>query len=324
MNTNKIDVSVCVLTYNHKDLIEQSIESALSQKTKYNYEIVISDDCSTDGTQKILKRLKNKFPEKININLNKENIGIPKNIYKARCMCKGKYIVDLGGDDYWINNHKIETQVNFLENHKEYFGVATRVELRHDDEKTGYLVLPQANNCEKDITVKEYEVGIVPNCHGLMFRNLFLTEEGKEYFKQAQEISDKVDDAVDEVLMLRKGKFYTLDIVTDVYRTSKQVKNKSNYNSKYSVFQMIENQIDLLNKLDERFGNEINFINKYIKEYKSLIEEKAKNKNSKKEYTRIVAKIPKRFRKNLNTITSIIKFRINLKINKLAVLLKAQ
>ncbi len=43
-------VSICCNTYNHKKYISQAIEGFLMQKTNFNFEIVIGEDCSTDGT----------------------------------------------------------------------------------------------------------------------------------------------------------------------------------------------------------------------------------------------------------------------------------
>ena len=54
-------VSVWMTTYFHEDYISQAIESVLSQKTSFPYEIIISDDCSTDGTQKIIREYAKKY-----------------------------------------------------------------------------------------------------------------------------------------------------------------------------------------------------------------------------------------------------------------------
>ena len=60
-----IKVSVLIMTYNHARFISKAIDSALMQQTVFHYEIIISEDCSTDGTREIVLDYKQRFPEKI-------------------------------------------------------------------------------------------------------------------------------------------------------------------------------------------------------------------------------------------------------------------
>ena len=94
------DVSVYMLTYFHEKYIRQAIDAVLAQKTHYSFEIVISDDHSEDGTVDILREYEAGYPDIIRINVNETNLGIPGNIYKARCMCRGRYVAVCSGDDY--------------------------------------------------------------------------------------------------------------------------------------------------------------------------------------------------------------------------------
>lgn len=108
-------VSVLIITYNQEDFIAEAIESVLNQSYK-NYEIVISDDGSTDRTVSILRELKKKFPEKIKLITNERNSGITKNCNIALHHCSGEFIVLMGGDDLILPN-KLEMQVSaFLDN----------------------------------------------------------------------------------------------------------------------------------------------------------------------------------------------------------------
>lgn len=108
-------VSIFITTYNHVSYIETCINSCLNQ-TYQNIEICISDDCSIDGTPEILKTYAAKFPNKIRLNLNQENLGLKYNALKALKMCSGEYICGFSGDDI-MNLSKIERQViEFLKN----------------------------------------------------------------------------------------------------------------------------------------------------------------------------------------------------------------
>lgn len=111
-------VSVCIITYNQRDFIGESVQSALEQITKFPYEIVIGDDGSTDGTRDILKNLKERYPGKIILNLLPEKgKGIPgkENFLTTLSLCRGKYIAFLDGDDYWIAKDKLQKQADFLD-----------------------------------------------------------------------------------------------------------------------------------------------------------------------------------------------------------------
>ena len=268
MPEKQIDVSIYMLTYFHEKYIRQAIESVLAQKTQYTYELVISDDFSQDGTRDILKEYAEKYPDIIRVNLNEQNVGIPANIYKARSMCRGRYITALSGDDYWINDQKIETEVKFLDEHQQYVAAFNAIELRMDGSTTAYDVIPRdKSQLNREYSLKDYEKCEPLGTHGFFMRNYFLTEEGREYFAQAQQISKFVDDAVDEVLILKKGPVYILDIVTDAHRVVSSTEDKKNYNSRYSRLEKFGHHIGLLNGMSERWGDEIDFSGWYAEYY---------------------------------------------------------
>ena len=260
MVEKQIDVSVYMLTYYHEKYVRQAIESVLAQKTHYNFELVISDDFSQDGTREILKEYEAKYPDIIRVNLNEKNVGIPANIYKARTMCRGRYITNLSGDDYWIDENKIEIETRFMDEHPQYVACMNRIEIRMNDETVPYDIVPHDPsqvNCE--YTIKDYEQCKPLGTHGMFLRNYFLTQEGRDYFAMAQQISAFVDDAVDEVLLLRKGPVYTLDITTDAHRVVASDIEKKNYNSRYSRIEKFTHHISLLNGMSRLWGDEIDF-----------------------------------------------------------------
>ena len=113
-------VSILTVTYNQKEYISEAIESFLKQKTNFPFEIVIGDDCSTDGTKEILTKYKEQNPDKIRIVSNEINIGPFENRIQTRNNCKGKYIALCDGDDYWIDSLKLQKQIDFLEANPHY------------------------------------------------------------------------------------------------------------------------------------------------------------------------------------------------------------
>lgn len=110
----EIKVSVCVSTYNQEKYILQCLESLVDQKTDFNFEIIVGEDCSTDSTRKIVSDFSDKYPNLIVKNFHSENIGAVKNIISTYKLAKGKYICHMDGDDYALPD-KLQKQFDALE-----------------------------------------------------------------------------------------------------------------------------------------------------------------------------------------------------------------
>ncbi|MED3550872.1 glycosyltransferase [Cytobacillus praedii] len=110
-------VSVNCITYNHERYIGSTIEGFLSQKTNFAFEILIGEDCSKDGTRAIIESYMNKFPGKIRLITSSSNVGAKKNSERLVEASNGKYIALCEGDDLWTNPHKLQKQIDYLENH---------------------------------------------------------------------------------------------------------------------------------------------------------------------------------------------------------------
>ncbi|ULC60572.1 glycosyltransferase [Flaviramulus sp. BrNp1-15] len=122
----KTKVSIFTLVYNQEQYIAQTIDSFLTQKTNFNYQIVIGEDYSTDKTRQICEDYQKKHPERIKLlpSLSK-NIGLISNYMRTIKACDGEYIAICDGDDYWIDEYKLQKQVNFLDNNPDYSIVGT-------------------------------------------------------------------------------------------------------------------------------------------------------------------------------------------------------
>lgn len=111
-----VALTVFIITYNHEKFIGECLDGVLNQTTVYDYNILVSDDCSTDNTQKILKAYQEKYPKKIKLILRNKNVGGRINIIEGLYLIKDcNYIATLDGDDIWYDG-KIQKQINFLEN----------------------------------------------------------------------------------------------------------------------------------------------------------------------------------------------------------------
>lgn len=112
-------LSVIITSYNFSKYIKQCVDSVLSQKTDFKFEILIRDDFSNDGTESFLKDLYS-GNEKIRILSAKENLGPYGNVKLMIDECRGKYISHIDGDDYLTDPYKFQRQVYFLETHPDF------------------------------------------------------------------------------------------------------------------------------------------------------------------------------------------------------------
>lgn len=113
-------VTISCTTFNHHKYIKTCIESFLSQKTSFPVEILIHDDASTDGTAEIVKDYQERYPKIIRATLQKENKfskGEMVNSINFR-VARGDYIALCHGDDYWIDDKKLQFQVQMMAEHK--------------------------------------------------------------------------------------------------------------------------------------------------------------------------------------------------------------
>lgn len=118
--TETIFLSVCVRTHNQERFIGEALDSVLRQNTTFPFEIIVSDDASTDGTVGILQDYQKQNPEKIRLLLQETNIGGPENLKRVIEASYAIYITCLDGDDFYTDDYKLQKQIDVLEAHPEY------------------------------------------------------------------------------------------------------------------------------------------------------------------------------------------------------------
>jgi len=107
-------VSVLTITYNHAPYIRRCIESILMQKTTFPFELVIGEDCSTDGTREIVLDYAKNYPDVIRIITSETNVGENANERRTGLACQGEFIAICEGDDYWIDPLKLQKQYDAI------------------------------------------------------------------------------------------------------------------------------------------------------------------------------------------------------------------
>lgn len=116
-------VAVYMIAYNHGAFIEKAIGSVMMQQTTYPYKLFIGEDNSPDDTRAICLKLKDKYPDKIELFLNDTNLGAGANARQIFDVCfssGAKYVALLEGDDYWTDERKLQKQTDFLDQNPEY------------------------------------------------------------------------------------------------------------------------------------------------------------------------------------------------------------
>ena len=121
-------VSVYCLTYNHAKYIKDALEGFVHQKTNFQFEVIVHDDASTDGTADIIKDYARKYPDiivPIYQNENQYSKKVPITRTFVLPILKGKYYAACEGDDFWCDENKLQKQVDWLENNPEYSLIIT-------------------------------------------------------------------------------------------------------------------------------------------------------------------------------------------------------
>lgn len=139
-------LSICCITYNHAKFIRQALDGFMMQKTNFPFEIIIHDDASTDGTADIIREYEKKYPDIIRVTYQTENQwskGI--DVLKAFVYPKiqGQYVALCEGDDYWIDENKLQKQVDFLDTHPEFNVCFHPVKVIWEDNRASESIFPK-------------------------------------------------------------------------------------------------------------------------------------------------------------------------------------
>ena len=115
-------VSIIILSYKHQNFIAKALEGVFMQKVNFPVELILCDDQSPDNTDAVIKETLKKAPHNIEIKYTRhqKNMGSTPNFYWALRQVTGNYIAFCEGDDYWIDENKLQMQLDLLEQEKDY------------------------------------------------------------------------------------------------------------------------------------------------------------------------------------------------------------
>lgn len=208
-------VSVCLITYNHVEYIEQTLESIFSQEVNFPWELVIADDCSNDGTRDKILEYKNRYPGLVRLILQEKNVGASRNWLDLILSSKSKYIAYIEGDDYWTDPLKLKKQVSYLETHHNCALCFHRVKaLVENDLAVDTLIEERYRkviNKDKITTMDLLAQGNFIHSCSIVFRNNIIKFPYEFSFTSA-------GDYFLFILLSEKGYLYRIDDYMGVYR----------------------------------------------------------------------------------------------------------
>ncbi len=148
-------VSVIIPAYNHEKYIGKCIESVLNQ-TYSNLEVLVNDDCSTDGTRAEIEKINDDRVKKF---FSKTNRGVVESINELSSKCNGKYIAIIGSDDFWYPT-KIEEQLKVFKENPKLGAVFTEVDfVDENNEIYQEKIFNYSNMTSAERIRKFYEIG---------------------------------------------------------------------------------------------------------------------------------------------------------------------
>lgn len=158
--------------YNKGKYLSMAIESVLSQRMKYGYDLIIADDCSTDDGVQIAEKYQAQYPDIITVLYAERNVGLLSNDIRVFENMKTDYFCVLDPDDYWIDPEYLQKAISFLDNNEDYVCYSANTVVDEEGkEKRAYISL----DCQKYVTnsIEDYLCGraIVPHTTAAIYRN---------------------------------------------------------------------------------------------------------------------------------------------------------
>lgn len=209
-------ISVIVCTYNQQDTIGRTLDSILKQKCHLPIEIVIGEDGSTDNTLAVCQQYQKQHPDVVRILANKPNKGFVRNYFDCLLACRGKFIADCAGDDFWIDDQKLEQTSRVLEQ-DESVGIVHTDWLRYD-EKIGKMTPPGGKGGKAELAdiLMPMERPAVQLCTSL-YRSDWIRRAMQDYPQFFDPDTYKCEDIQIAFFLARMGKVAYIDKPTLAY-----------------------------------------------------------------------------------------------------------
>lgn len=247
---HEIMLSICVVSYNHEAYIRECLDHILEQEMDFSYEIMVGNDCSTDGTARVLEEYK----DKVKVINRTTNMGLCANQYDLFLRAKGKYILDFSGDDYFCDSRALQKYVDFLEKHSEYYAVSAWNYMYKESD--GKMYKNYDESCPSEFTLEDFlRDASIPTNYGVIRNTFSIDQDRNRYLLQGARNNEEMKMWF---YTLSKGKRYIMHEYLHVYR-SVEKKGGTNYNSMHTLVDMFRDNYGDLCMLRGQFGEDYNF-----------------------------------------------------------------
>lgn len=254
---NELLVTIRCTVYNHEPFLRQCLDGFIMQKTDFKFDVIVHDDCSTDGSADIIREYAQKYPNIIHPIFEKTNqwskgiVNLVKILDNAE---KGKYIAICEGDDYWTDPSKLQRQYEFLDSHKDYSAVA----------ENGMILYSSTNKTSIFNTDKEHDLSISEIISKRKFPTASVMYRKDVMDSDFYNIKN-IQDTMRWCYLLTKGKFRYFENISSVYRRGEQ--GITEYSDPYVWSKRIENMnLELIDVFGNKFDNSI-ALNNIYKQY---------------------------------------------------------
>lgn len=203
-------LSIYSPVYNQEEYIEEMLDGILMQKTDFQFQVVVTDGCSTDNTRSILKKYANKH-DNIKLFFRESNSVQNVKSFQAVDSIRTKYVTICEGDDYWTDPYKLQKQVDFLDANTDYSICFHPVNVVYEDGRPSWILpegIPSVTGFS-DLMQKNY---IATN--SVVYRWIFTQEKASLSFP----VGIISGDYYWHLLHAKKGKIKMLPDIMGVYR----------------------------------------------------------------------------------------------------------
>lgn len=180
-----VKCTVVMPLYNKEEYLEQAINSFLDQETKHKIQLIIADDCSTDGSVGIAENYEYMYEGKIKVLHSKQNQGLLANDIRVFEDMKTEYFCVLDPDDYWIDKKFIQKAIDFLDTNLDYICYSSNTIVDYGTDKQAYIKREESVIVTNSI--EDYFAGtaVVPHTTASVYRNVIFKKGVPEIIRKA-------------------------------------------------------------------------------------------------------------------------------------------
>ncbi|RTJ71572.1 glycosyltransferase family 2 protein [Campylobacter jejuni] len=218
----KAILTIIMSNYNQAHLIKNAIDSILQQQTSFPWQLIITDDHSTqDNSKEIIMQYHSLYPDKIKYIFSEKNTGYLGNILRAKALAKTDFLTLLDADDYWTDINYLEKAIKYLQKNLDVVAYTQNVLCISENGKQFSFISKKKKSGK--YTIQDYFAQKMPitQTTGAVFRNVIFKNSIPKIMTDAigtiHERSFEGD--ADRLIMhLKFGKIYFSNEYSGIYR----------------------------------------------------------------------------------------------------------